>query len=195
MTDRGARAGRAQGAPKPAEPDLHDPEEAFVGDILGEEKAQAIVEEFEGEGRAQELRGRWRYVAGAIAVGLSLYALYATRATIPTQIYRTSFLGAALVLTFLLYPLRRGTSGRVGILDLGLAAASVAVAAYPILDYQEFVYRSARPTELDVVMGTATILLVLEATRRTVGWILPAVAVALLVYGRYGYLLPGEYGR
>jgi len=177
----------------------HSPEDAFVGEPMAEERAQEIIEEFESEGRAQRLTGPWRWVVGALAAGLSVYALYATRATIPTQVYRTSFLGAALVLTFLLFPIARALPERwrrpARGLDLLLAAASVGVAAYPVLDYQEFVYRAARPTDLDVWMGTATILLVLEATRRTVGWILPLVSVALLAYGRWGYLLPGEYGH
>jgi TRAP transporter 4TM/12TM fusion protein len=175
---------------------LAGPAEVAVDDgPLSEDRTQEIIEQYESEGRAQQLVGSWRWIAGAIAVGLALYALYATLATIPAQVYRTSFLGAALVLTFLLYPLRRSGRGRVGPIDLLLALASIGVTIYPILDYQEFVYRAAQPTELDVWMGTATILLVLEATRRTVGWILPAVAIALLVYGRYGYLLPGEYGH
>ena len=168
---------------------------AFVGEILDEEKAQALIDEYESEGRAERLRGPWRYVVGALAVGLSLYCLYAVRATIPAQIYRTSFLGAALVLTFLLYPLRRGGPAWLRIPDLLLALTSVLVTAYPILDYQEFVYRAARPTQTDVAMGVVLILLVLEATRRTVGWILPVVAIVLLAYGRWGDLLPGAYGH
>ncbi|MDP9363231.1 MAG: TRAP transporter fused permease subunit, partial [Chloroflexota bacterium] len=172
-----------------------DPRDAFVGEILDEEKAQALIDEYESEGRAERLQGPWRYVVGALAVGLSLYCLYAVRATIPAQIYRTSFLGAALVLTFLLYPLRRGGPAWLRVPDLLLALTSVVVTAYPILDYQEFVYRAARPTQTDVAMGVVLILLVLEATRRTVGWILPVVAIVLLAYGRWGDVLPGAYGH
>jgi len=170
-------------------------EDAYVGEILDEEKAQSIIAEYESEGRAQKLHGAWKYVVSALAIGLSLYALYAVRAIIPAQIYRTSFLGAALVLTFLLYPLRRREGGGVSPIDAGLALLSLIVTAYPILDYQEFVYRAARPLELDVTMGVIAILLILEATRRTVGWILPVTTVILLAYGRWGYFLPGEYGH
>ena len=176
----------------PARPGLDD---AYVGEIVGEDRAQAIIEEFEAEGSARRLAGVWVYVAGAIAVGLSLYALYATRATIPAHIYRTSFLGIALALTFLRYPLRQGSGQRVSPLDVLLAIASVVVCAYPIVDFQEFVYRSARPTTLDITMGVLTVLLVLEATRRTVGWILPVVGITLLAYGHWGYVLPGQYGH
>jgi TRAP transporter 4TM/12TM fusion protein len=177
------------------DPDRLEPEDAYISDALTEEQAQALIDEYESEGRAQALSGFWRYVVGALAVGLSLYALYATRTTITTQVYRTAFLGAALVLTFLLYPTRKAWKGRVTPIDLALAAASVVVAAYPIINLDEFVYRAARPNQTDVIMGTITIVLVLEATRRTVGWILPVLSVALLLYGKYGYLVPGQYGH
>jgi TRAP transporter 4TM/12TM fusion protein len=161
---------------------------------LAEAQTQELIEKFEGEGRARRLGGFWGYAVTVIAVGLALYALYATQATIPAQVYRTSFLGIALVLTFLRFPFRRAGRG-VGPVDLLLALAALVTTAYPIWDYQQFVYRAARPTELDVWMGAVLILLILEATRRTVGWILPVVAIALLFYGFYGYLLPGEYGH
>ena len=47
-----------------------------------------------------------------IAIGLSLYVLYATRTTIPTQKYRVSFLAIALVLTSVLYVRGYGASRR-----------------------------------------------------------------------------------
>ncbi len=186
--------GRASGE-DPLGIDRETSEDAYLEAALSEDRAQEIIEQYEGEGQARRLGGRWGYVATAIAVGLSVYALYATQATIPAQVYRTSFLGAALVLTFLLYPFSQRGRGRVGVSDLLLAGASLVVTIYPVLDYQEFVYRAARPTTTDVVMGTVLILLILEATRRTVGWILPVVSVALILYGIYGYLLPGQYGH
>lgn len=197
MTDkeRDAQADAAPVAWPPGDPDRHQPDDAFVGDVLAEEQAQAIIEEYESEGHAQKLAGIWRWIAGALAIGLALYALYAVRATITTQVYRTVFLGGALVLTFLFYPARKKWAGRVTIADLVLVAASVVVCAYPILNLDEFVYRSARPNQTDVIMGAVLIVLVLEATRRTVGWILPAISVLLLLYGKYGDVLPGQYGH
>ena len=40
-------------------------------------------------------------------------------------------------------------------------------------------------------MGTIMIVLLLEATRRSVGWPLPIIAVVLMVYALYGRSLPG----
>jgi TRAP transporter 4TM/12TM fusion protein len=172
------------------------------------EATQDLIETLEAESPMRKLSGFWAIAVTVIACGLSLYALYQTRATITAQIYRMAFLGAALVLTFLLYPVTRGSKrtgwfgvvfggAKVGILDVMLVAASVIVVAYPIRDFDEFVYRAspARITETDIWMGTACILLVLEATRRTVGWILPAVAAGALAYAFWGDVFPGQWGH
>lgn len=67
-----------------------------------------------------------------------------------------------------------------------LAAASVVALAWPILDFDQFVYRAATPRAIDVVLGTAAIGLVLEGARRTTGPILPVTAGIFLVYGYVG---------
>jgi TRAP transporter 4TM/12TM fusion protein len=185
----------------------------------GPADAKALAEDFEAESPTRQLHGFWAVLVTTLAVALSLYALYATRATISAQVYRTTFLGAALVLTFLLYPWRRGAGNRINLIDLLLAGASLVVALYPLfnvgafvsgatwdvrawfgqmdqyLHFQEFIYRAARPTELDVWMGGVCILLILEATRRTIGWILPLVTIALVAYGYFGDRLPGQWGH
>ena len=178
-----------------AGPDAEALEAEALGQDLSEERAQSLIEEFESEGRAQPLGGIWRWVAGGLAVGLAVYALYATRVPLTTQVYRSAFLGGALCLTFLMFPVHKRWAGRVMPWDFLLAAASVVVFAYPIVNLDEFVRRAARPTETDLWMGAVAIALIIEATRRTIGWILPAFTVLLLVYGRYGDLVPGQWGH
>ena len=121
-----------------------------------------------------------------LAAGLSVYALYWVLGIVQPQIYRVSFLLIALVLTFVLYPAAPGGRGRVAALDWALAGVSILVLLWPIVDFDDFVRRAATPSAVDVVFGAVTTLLVLEATRRTVGWILPVTAVAFLLYGYYG---------
>ena len=77
----------------------------------------------------------------------------------------------------------------MGVLDWLLAGTAVVVLAWPIVDFDQFVRRAATPNQLDVLFGAITTLLALEATRRTVGWILPVTAVAFLLYGYCGPLL------
>ena len=104
------------------------------------------------------------------------------------QIYRVSFLLVALVSTFLIYPAHRRSQRRVAAVDWALVAGTLISLAWPLIDFDQFVYRAATPSRLDLVLGTVTTLLVLEATRRTVGPILPVTAVVFLIYGYYGPL-------
>ncbi|MBI1996181.1 MAG: TRAP transporter fused permease subunit [Deltaproteobacteria bacterium] len=153
------------------------------------EAAQRFVEEEEGPRR--QLKGAVGKLTSAVAVGMSLLFLYWAWATVTAQALRLVFLGFSLALSFLVYPIHRGArSAGVPWSDWFLIAASIAVVGYPLWDFEEFIYRAALPTERDQIFGAVTILLVLEATRRTTGWILPAVAVGFLAYARFGAYLP-----
>jgi TRAP transporter 4TM/12TM fusion protein len=138
------------------------------------------------EAPVRRLSGWTARAADALAIGLSLYALYWVLFIVQPQVYRVSFLLVALVLTFLLFPRRRRSGAGVSPIDWLLIAASVVALAWPIADFGAFVYRAADPRPIDLVLGTIAILLVLEATRRAVGWILPATAAAFLAYAYAG---------
>ena len=142
----------------------------------------------ESEVQTRKLSGRESRLATVLGAGLSAYALYWVVGIIQPQIYRISFLLIALVLTFILYPAHPRWRARVTWLDWGLVALAVAALMWPIIDFDQFVYRAATPSLIDLVLGIVTTLLVLEATRRTVGPILPVTAVVFLVYGHYGPL-------
>ena len=99
-----------------------------------------------------------------------------------------SFLLLVLVATFLLYPARVRGQARITAGDWCLAAVAAAALVWPLVDFDRFVYRAATPAGIDLVLGAVTTLLVLEATRRTVGPILPVTAAVFVVYGYYGPL-------
>ena len=126
-------------------------------------------------------------VVTCLAVGLSVYALYWVLFVVQPQIYRGSFLAIALTLVFLVHPARSGST-RLSLLDLTLIGLTIAALGWPILDFERFVYRAADPWPLDVVLGAIAILLVLEAARRTVGWVLPVTAAAFMAYAYAGPL-------
>ena len=127
-------------------------------------------------------------IASALAVVLSAYALYWVLFIVQPQIYRVSFLLLSLVMTFLLFPLRRHATDatRVSVLDWLLAASAAIALSWPLVDFGSFIYRAADPWRIDVILGAVTVALVLEATRRSTGWILPATAAAFLVYAYAG---------
>lgn len=171
------------------------------GDEAAGVDTEALIAEYEAEKPARTLAGVPLLVVQAIAIGLSLFALYRTFTTIPAQLYRPAFLAVALVLTFLLYRgwgRRReardeGRADNPGPLDWALAVLSVVPLIYIVLDWQGFFRRAVRSTDLDIVMGTILVLVVLEAARRTVGWIVPAIVVAFLAYAYFGPIFPPPF--
>jgi TRAP-type uncharacterized transport system fused permease subunit len=154
--------------------------------------------EFEAEQPARDLSGLPKLIISVAAVAVSLYALLWV---VRPQPYRTSFLAVTLAMTLLAYrPLARGRAAaeeeraegadNPGPLDWALAALAVVSLVYPLLVFDDFARRVVRPTGLDVVLGVVAVLLVLEATRRTVGWVLPAICLALVAYAFLGGFLP-----
>lgn len=121
---------------------------------------------------------------------MSLFFVYAVTTTFTTQLFRTAFLGFTLVLTFLAYPAVRAHRPRIHWSDLVLVALSLGSVGYIFWDFEEFIYRAALPITPDLVFGALAILLVLEAVRRTTGWVMPVVIVAFLVYAYVGPWLP-----
>jgi TRAP transporter 4TM/12TM fusion protein len=125
-------------------------------------------------------------VADILAALLSLYSLYWVLFVIQPQIYRVSFLLVALVLIFLTFSLSGGRNTKPGVIDGLLIVATVVALSWPIVDFDRFVYRAADPLPIDVALGIVTIVVVLEAARRTAGWILPATALGFLLYAWAG---------
>jgi TRAP transporter 4TM/12TM fusion protein len=125
--------------------------------------------------------------AAGLSAALSAYALYWVLFIVQPQVYRVSFLLIALVLTFLMFPARAARrTPQVSAADWLLVAATIVALGWPLFDFSRFVYRAAEPTGTDLALGILTILLVLEATRRAVGPILPITAIAFLLYASLG---------
>ncbi len=73
------------------------------------------------------------------------------------------------------------------------APLGVATIVYLLAGGDDIWDRSVVPTQLDVFFGVAFVLLVIEACRRTSGWIIAGVVSAFLVYAFVGPWLPGQW--
>ncbi len=155
-----------------------------------DEELREIVEEYEGKTR--KLTGRWAFLATGLAVFMSLYHLYAANAAVVQHVHLTRHLMLALVLSFMLFPATKRSMqrGAPTFYDLTLVALSVLVLGYVLVDFEAFIYRPYIPTTLDIAFGAITILLVLEATRRTVGNALLLLVAAFIAYAFIGPWLP-----
>jgi len=128
-----------------------------------------------------------RRVAGGIAIAMSLYHMwFAASAPPEAMIFRGTHLLFALVLVFLYVPvLRREGPRRLLWLDLAFVVASAVAVGYIFVTYDSIVNRIIYIDELtawDKAMAVLTVVLVLDASRRMIGWALPVTAMVFLGY-------------
>jgi TRAP transporter 4TM/12TM fusion protein len=122
----------------------------------------------------------------AIAVVMSLYHMYVAAFGPPEAlIFRGTHLLFALTLVFLLYPSRPGGGIPWRILDGVLMLAGWGIVLHIFFNYQYYTNRIIYIDELtfaDKFWAVVSIGIVLEGTRRVLGWALPLTAGAFLAY-------------
>ncbi len=162
-------------------------EEAIITEEALREAEKYIEEE---EGPSRRLSGKMDIFITAVAVVMSLIHLYAAVGIIMTQVLRGIHVMFVLFLSFLVFPSFKRFKNRIIWYDYILALLGIAVIVYMLIDFDAFIYRSVVPNSWDIFFGVLLIFLVLEATRRTTGWIMPAVVIAFIIYAFIGPELP-----
>lgn len=163
-------------------------------EMVSQEKQQELLEKYDPEAATRKLAGRMGWVVFFGLLAFSVFQLYTSIFGVLTaQLQRSIHLGFALALIFLLFPARKKNLKvkKVAWYDLLLAVIAVAVGAYWPVMIDELVNRVGRLTPTDFYIGVAAILLVLEATRRTVGLPITIIAALFMVYALYGPYMPG----
>ncbi len=132
---------------------------------------------------------RTRSLAAAVrlvAVAMSLYHMYVAAFGPPEAvIFRGTHLLFALTLVYMLYPTRPGARAAWRAVDVLLLAAGWGFVLHIFLDYEYFINRIIYIDELtawDRFYAVVSVVVVLDATRRVIGWPLPATALVFLAY-------------
>ncbi|AFK54654.1 TRAP transporter permease [Tistrella mobilis] len=175
------------------------------GDIAA---AEALVAQVEAGARAPT-SSVMRWLIVALCLGWSAFQLYIAYVPFDQFLARVFHLTFAMLLAFLCYPAYREPDGRlaklldrlsggprsalakVPVYDLMLAVVGAVAVLYLWWDYEEIVMRAGLPLERDIWFGLATIILLLEAARRTLGPALAILAIVFLGYCIVGPWLPG----
>ncbi len=104
---------------------------------------------------------------------------------------RAIHLGLGLFLAFMAYPaFKSSPRSHVPILDWVLALTGAFAGAYLFLFYRELATRPGQPIMLDLVTASVGIVLLLEATRRSLGLPMVIVASAFIFYTFAGPYMP-----
>lgn len=138
--------------------------------------------------------------AGAL---VALFHLYGTLAGIgplrdlpivPTYAYRQLHLGLVLFIAFLAAA-TRGRTPAAKLIGYGLAIACALTFTVTVINGDEFLAQITHPQPLALLIGVATIALVLEAARRTTGWAMPIISLVFILYAVFGRSLPEPWGH
>ncbi|MGE5096573.1 MAG: TRAP transporter permease [Betaproteobacteria bacterium] len=150
------------------------------------------VEEFieEEEGSFNRYRGWLATLLTAVAVASSVFHLYAAAWVIQTDTLREVHVAIVLFLSYMLFPIAKRFRHRLMWWDVVFAIVALACIGWMIWNGDDFTDRNTFPTMWDKVFGIALIALVIEATRRTSGWVMPIIIGCFLVYAFVGPWLP-----
>jgi TRAP transporter 4TM/12TM fusion protein len=146
--------------------------------------------------KPRQFKGNWGIIVTVIAVSaaaLHLYSVY--NGLYNPRVQRAMHLLFMLPLAFLLFPARENSpKDRPSIPDLILVVLSIVVSSLGILELDRLENRWIFATDLfprELIFGTINVVLIVEATRRTVSSVLSYLAITALLYLPLGPYLPG----
>ena len=171
---------------------------------LPDDKTLAQLEQkYDPEMRFRPLTAMAATVVGGLLLLLSVFHYYTAGFGLLQEVtHRGVHLAFVLGLIFLVFPHRHAllervaehrlaAPGNVPWFDWLLAAGVAASVLYIPYIFEDLTFRVGNPLAIDVVMGSILIIALLEATRRSMGWPLPIIAIAFMLYALAGPIFPG----
>ena len=147
------------------------------------------------EVRGRKLTGYYKVFFGLIAAGFSGFYLYTSGfGLVSSETNRAFYLLFTAILIFLSYPLGKNSStGKPTIFDFILIILVTASIGYWVDQYVPYAMeRVSSPNKWDTIMGIIAILVIVETSRRALGWAIPIIAFIFLLQLYYGAYLPGK---
>ena len=164
---------------------------------------QKLEEQFDPEVRFRPQGKAAEWIVGALLLALSCFHYYtAGFGLLREQTHRGIHMAFVLGLIFLVFAFSKRREREIpaaswwrpaGIAwpDWILAGGAAVSSLYVPVIFEDLAFRVGNPFVEDVVMGTILIVVLLEATRRSVGWPLPIIALVFMAYAHFGPYMPG----
>ncbi|WP_303322011.1 TRAP transporter permease [Cloacibacillus evryensis] len=159
------------------------------------EQITNLIEKYDAESRYRNLSGLPGKFITLWLVAMSVFHLAtAGFVTIPLTIQRAIHLTFAITAVFILYPAtKKGSKVKTPWYDWLLAAGGFCVTAYIVVFFNDIARRGADPTNAEIYLGIAAIVLLVESGRRIVGNVLPCLSMFFLAYCYFGNHVPGIF--
>ncbi len=143
-----------------------------------------------------------RVLVFILAVAMALFHMYASGVRpLPGVQQRTTHLAFALALIFLIFPFRTKTDESqeakvsdenrpLEVIDIALVLLSFFLGIYVFVEWEDLAFRTGMPNFMDNLVSVIGILLVMEATRRVIGWSVLIICFVGFAYLAFGTHLP-----
>jgi len=171
---------------------------------LTPEELELIEREYDPETAFRPTGKAMGWVVSAALVAMSVYHFYASGfGLIRELLHRGIYLAFVLGLVFILFGTLKSSNSKlaepkwyiisgVPFWDIILSMLGIVAALYlPLLPPEIVSERVGNPSQFDVYMGTALVLLTLEAARRSIGPTLPMIAIVFMAFALFGPYAPG----
>jgi len=152
---------------------------------------EKLISEFEGHRDFEKSSWQYWFIA-AIAFSWSLYQMYIVLDPGNSAHVRAIHLAFGIALAFSMHAASKNAKLKATITwyDFAIMVVGVAAVLYQWYAYRDLAMRSGAWTQMDIIVGVTTILIVLEASRRVMGLPLMLAAVVFLLYDYFGPYLP-----
>lgn len=152
---------------------------------------QEVLEKYDKESVVRQFASKkivW--FVTLLAVAYSLFHLYITFNPMPQLQQRAIHVAIGVALVYLIYPVTKSQDrSKVPFYDWILFLLSLSTAGYLVVEYQAIVTtRGGIPNTMDIVMAIIAVVLILEASRRIMGLILPIMALIFLSYPFFSHM-------
>ena len=146
----------------------------------------------------RKLNGFWKHFITVMSVALVLFQIYtAGFGVFPDIIQRSVHLFFVLAMIFIRKPIKKGVAmDHVPIYDIIAAVLCMICTGYLILIYEQILWDPLQwISTFDKICAVILVVLIVEASRRAVGWTFPIMAMFFLFYAMEGQLFPGTWAH
>ena len=140
--------------------------------------------------------GWWGHLAYVIGIAFSAFQIMvAAWNFLPTQSVRGIHVGFLILLSYGLVANFTAKTNWQRLLGWATGGVGFYCGLYQWLYYADLIQRDGDPSRLDLVVGTVLAILIFDATRRLMGWALPLMCGACIVYWAFGQYLPSPFNH
>ncbi len=125
---------------------------------------------------------------------MSLYHMISTKWLLVTlDEHKVLHIALGLILVYLLaINTVKGKTGRFkNVFNWILLFISIGASAFILVNYESISTNIGLPSTSDTIVGFILVVIVLEATRRAWGFIIPTIVLIAMLYGYFGQYMPG----